>query len=452
MRKLIGSGRPTQPGLRCSCLALASLALSTCAQAGAGTARQATRSLSPALAGRATTSTPAAARTSPAGAAYPRPVVTGAASVGRRLSAVPPAGLPSAATIAYQWYRCDVVGAHCLSIFGATAPTYREVTRDAGRTLAVTVKVTANGTTKPLYSSLVGPVGTASAAAISTVQPAIAGQALQGQTLTVSAGSWSTTPATTRYLWQRCNPNGRVCSAIDGQARPTYVASGDDLGHALTVLVVVTVGSRTAAAFATATDPITVEELENTSPPLVGGILRVGQKLTAAAGNWTGPQPIAYRYQWARCDPSGARCRSIGGADAGTYTLVARDLHQTIGLTVTASNAAETKLVYASLAGPIAKRTATFVSTIRPELAGSAAVGQLLTATDGTWSTTPTTLNYRWLRCNRNGRICTPIAGATSASYAATAADSGHTLLALVTATAGRLTATTFSRASAPVS
>jgi hypothetical protein len=307
----------------------------------------------------------------------PRPVVAGAAAVGRRLSVIPAAGVPAAAAVGYQWYRCDVSGAHCLSIRGATAPTYREVAQDAGSTLAVTTKVTANGTTRPLYSSLIGPVSAASAAIISTAQPAVAGPAVQGQTLSVSGGSWTTTPATTRYQWQRCNQNGRLCLALDGQTQPTHLTDGDDLGHALTVLVTLTAGGQTTAAFATATDSIQAAELENSSPPRVGGILRVGQRLTGIAGSWSGPQPITYHYQWDRCKPTGAHCTAIGGATAPTYTLVTKDLQQTIGLTVTASTAAATKPAYASLAGPIAQRTATFVSTIRPELAGNPVAGQL---------------------------------------------------------------------------
>jgi hypothetical protein len=44
-------------------------------------------------------------------------------------------------------------------------------------------------------------------------------------------------------------------------------------------------------------------------------------------------------------------------------------------------------------------------------------------------------VTYQWERCNANGRLCTPIAGATAATYAVTAGDSTHTLLVAVTAT-----------------
>jgi len=58
--------------------------------------------------------------------------------------------------------------------------------------------------------------------------------------------------------------------------------------------------------------------------------------------------------------------------------------------------------------------------------------------TPGTWSgTAPETFTYAWLRCNENGRLCVAIAGATASAYTLTTDDSGHTLIATVTATVG---------------
>jgi hypothetical protein len=58
---------------------------------------------------------------------------------------------------------------------------------------------------------------------------------------------------------------------------------------------------------------------------------------------------------------------------------------------------------------------------------------------------------YAWSRCNPNGRVCAPIAGATSSTYKVTAADSGHALVAIVTATAGTTAQPAYSAASPPV-
>ena len=51
--------------------------------------------------------------------------------------------------------------------------------------------------------------------------------------------------------------------------------------------------------------------------------------LTAAAGSWTGTQPISYGYQWRRCDSAGANCVDIAGATGQTYTLASADVGST---------------------------------------------------------------------------------------------------------------------------
>jgi hypothetical protein len=64
---------------------------------------------------------------------------------------------------------------------------------------------------------------------------------------------------------------------------------------------------------------------------------------------------------------------------------------------------------------------------------------------------TPQSVAYQWLRCNPNGRICAPIAGATAAAYKPVAADVAHALVARVTATVGSTAQAAFSSASGAV-
>jgi hypothetical protein len=68
------------------------------------------------------------------------------------------------------------------------------------------------------------------------------------------------------------------------------------------------------------------------------------------------------------------------------------------------------------------------VNTALPAISGTARVGSTLTASNGTWDNAPTTYQYRWQRCNATGASCVAIAGATAKTYAAVAADAGHTL------------------------
>lgn len=60
---------------------------------------------------------------------------------------------------------------------------------------------------------------------------------------------------------------------------------------------------------------------------------------------------------------------------------------------------------------------------------------QTLTASDGTWSNTPITYAYQWLRCNGGGNSCANIVGALTKTYVLVAADAEQTIRVGVTAT-----------------
>jgi hypothetical protein len=78
----------------------------------------------------------------------------------------------------------------------------------------------------------------------------------------------------------------------------------------------------------------------SSAPPSISGQAEVGQTLTASPGTWSGTQPLAYAYQWRRCDSSGGNCSNIAGATLATYALVSSDQGSTIRIRVTASNSA----------------------------------------------------------------------------------------------------------------
>jgi hypothetical protein len=151
------------------------------------------------------------------------------------------------------------------------------------------------------------------------------------------------------------------------------------------------------------------------SPPAAIGAPVVGQRLTALRGTWSGSATIAYHYQWYRCDSSAAHCSSIHGATGPSYRLVATDAAHTIGLTVSATSPSGTTSGYASVVGLVARAGAKFVSTVQPAVSGAVQQGRTLQVDNGAWSSSPTSFAYSWARCNQNGRLCAPIAGATAA-------------------------------------
>ena len=75
-------------------------------------------------------------------------------------------------------------------------------------------------------------------------------------------------------------------------------------------------------------------------------------------------------------------------------------------------------------------------NTSLPTITGTPQVGQLLTASNGNWSsTTPITYTYQWQSCDSAGNTCTPITNATTNTYTPTTNDQTHTLRIRVTAT-----------------
>jgi len=82
-----------------------------------------------------------------------------------------------------------------------------------------------------------------------------------------------------------------------------------------------------------------------------------------------------------------------------------------------------------------AARAVAPVNTAPPTISGTPTVGQMLTAANGTWSNTPTSFAYQWLRCNGGGNSCVSVANGTQQTYTLVGADAGQTMRVKVTAT-----------------
>jgi hypothetical protein len=74
-------------------------------------------------------------------------------------------------------------------------------------------------------------------------------------------------------------------------------------------------------------------------------------------------------------------------------------------------------------------------NTAPPTVTGTPTVGETLTAGDGTWTNSPTSYAYQWLRCDSSGASCVSTANGTQKSYTLVGADGGHTMRVRVTAT-----------------
>ena len=71
-----------------------------------------------------------------------------------------------------------------------------------------------------------------------------------------------------------------------------------------------------------------------------------------------------------------------------------------------------------------------------PTVSGDAEAGEVLIATNGTWSgTTPIVYSYKWLSCEPSGTACSAIQGATAKTYTPSPDLEGATIRVRVTAT-----------------
>jgi hypothetical protein len=73
-------------------------------------------------------------------------------------------------------------------------------------------------------------------------------------------------------------------------------------------------------------------------------------------------------------------------------------------------------------------------NTSLPSISGAARDGSVLTASNGSWSNSPTSFTYQWTRCDADGGSCNDVTGANSRQYTVQTADVGSRLRVTVTA------------------
>lgn len=148
--------------------------------------------------------------------------------------------------------------------------------------------------------------------------------------------------------------------------------------------------------------------------PMITGTAKIGSTLTAAPGTWS-PTPTSYRYAW-KIDG-----QAVTGATSSTFTVPASAAGKEITLTVTGL-----KQYYESSATSApTMATGTFTAP-QPAIKGTAQVGRTLTVTRGTWSPTPSSVEYVW---KANG---VTISTQTSSTFVVPASAKGKRLTVTV--------------------
>jgi hypothetical protein len=166
----------------------------------------------------------------------------------------------------------------------------------------------------------------------------------------------------------------------------------------------------------------------NTGLPTISGNPQQGQTLTVQQATWADaidPTTLSVTDAWESC---AGTCAAVGSGT--TYTVTAADDRSTIHVVETATTASDGSTTITST--PTATVTAVPPgNSALPTITGNAQQGQILTLNTGTWTNSPATTTDQWEACV--GATCTPITAGTS--YTLTAADVGHTIDVVETAT-----------------
>jgi hypothetical protein len=364
------------------------------------------------------------------------PTISGSAAEGRTLRASTGLWAGSAtASYSFQWQRCDATGRACRNIAGANASRYVVAAADVGARLRVVVQAAnAAGSGEPASSA---PTSIVVGRPRNTARPTVSGSPSVGQTLTATTGNWAgSATASYSFQWERCDPNGRRCGNIPGATRNRYVVAPADVGSRLRVVVQASNATGPSAPAASALTGVVAGRPQNLAGPTISGASTMGQTLTANPGSWAG-RTAGYSYQWQRCDQAGRACRNIPGATASRYVVTAADVGFRLRVVVQTANAFGTSAPAPSpVTAPVGLGVTIPQNTSLPTVSGSAAVGQTLAATTGSWAGSPTaSYSFQWQRCDQALRSCSNIPGATLNRYVVAAADVGTRLRVVVQAT-----------------
>ncbi|QBX56761.1 CHAP domain-containing protein [Nocardioides seonyuensis] len=243
------------------------------------------------------------------------PAIAGAPVVGAPVEVSTGTWSPAPTQVALQWLADGV------AIPGATSTTYVPTPEVKGQALAVEVTAALEG-----YSPGVA-VLTTEAVAPGLLQaaglPAIQGNPEVGQTLTLSAPSWSPQPARTKTQWFADG------APLRGENGTTLVLTRDHVGSRISARVTGTAkGYRKSISDAVETGPVLAKPVTITRPFSITGRAEVGRTLVARPGV-VRPSNASATYRWLRDGQPIAKARN------GRYTLRRKDVGRSLAVEVT---------------------------------------------------------------------------------------------------------------------
>jgi len=210
------------------------------------------------------------------------PAVSGTVRQGQTLTASSGAWNPTATSYAYQWQRSTNSGGTWTAITNATSSTYALASADVGATVRMVVTAANSYGHGTGTSAAVGPI--ASAAPVNTVAPTVTGTPARGTALTVSQGTWSQTPTSYTYQWQRSTNSGASWANISGASSSTYTPVVADEKAQLRAMVTGINAYGQVSAASAATKAVAAVPPVNTTAPSITGTASAGSTVTANSG------------------------------------------------------------------------------------------------------------------------------------------------------------------------
>jgi len=243
------------------------------------------------------------------------PVVSGAWTEGTTISTTT-GSWSTTGTFTYQW-QSSSDNSTWADISAATSTSFVLTSSQASKYVRVQVINTSTSGSGIAYSAPRSKVG----APFNTVLPTISGTVKIGSTQTAANGTWTNTPTSYAYQWQK-SADGISWIDLSGETNSTYVPTFDIANSQIRVNVsgvnavdTATVSSSVISGFVPP---------QATVIPTISGTKTVGQTLTSSSGTWQSTSS-GYVYQWQKSSDNGVTWTNISGATASTYVLVAAD-------------------------------------------------------------------------------------------------------------------------------
>lgn len=318
---------------------------------------------------------------------------------------------PAITSFSYQWQRSIDGGSTYSDLLGATSSSYAVTVADNSYLLRVRVSATnINGTGVSFTSA------TSAVASVYNIQvPIVRGNAVAGQILEVSDGTWSSSfPITLSFKWS----TSRTGTFISGAVSPSLTVPSTEAGYTITAQVT----ASTSHGFLAVTSPnrglVTI--VGNTVLPAITGTLRVGGTLSVSDGTWLNLESDSTAtYQW-QSSVDGILWNNISSATSSTFVLKVAQAGLFIRAQVFNTKSGNSA-VLANSVSTSQVPVLNIVNNSAPVVTGEWTVGMTITASTGSWSTNGT-YTYQW-QSSSNNSSWTDIASATSSSYALTSTE-----------------------------